>query len=206
MPMVPGSGGSAGPGVSRSSSGWRSVSPGCPVLRSSRSTRAIRSWSCSSEASRSCWSESNCRSSGSKFSPSLRFLRQSTRSPECAEDAFCELRPDRGPGMYGLCLSMKGRGPFRPGVYSRHDRGQRRLRGRVPERAVFAGADPPSLPREGRVRVGRALRADRGGVRLPGGRVRAAGARAQGRHQGTPAPEGRALRIPCSSCSRRRAT
>ena len=91
VPMVPGSGGSAGPGVSRSSSGWRSVSPGCPVLRSSRSTRAIRSWSCSSEASRSCWSESNCRSSGSKFSPSLRFLRQSTRSPECAEEVISEV-------------------------------------------------------------------------------------------------------------------
>jgi hypothetical protein len=64
-PMVPGSEGSVGPGVSRQSSGGCSVSPGCPLLRSSRSTRAIRSWSYSSEASRSCWSESNCWSSGS---------------------------------------------------------------------------------------------------------------------------------------------
>src|SRR5215213_5633389 len=70
LPMVPGSSsGSAGSvgsgGVSRASSGGCSVSPACPLLRSSRSTRAIRSWSCSSEASRSCWSESNCWSSGS---------------------------------------------------------------------------------------------------------------------------------------------
>jgi hypothetical protein len=60
VPMVPGSEGSVGSGVSGSSSGGRSVSPGCPLLLSSRSTRAIRSCSCSSEASRSCWSESNC--------------------------------------------------------------------------------------------------------------------------------------------------
>src|SRR5215203_2869511 len=69
LPMVPGSSsgsaGSVGSGVSRASSGGCSVSPACPLLRSSRSTRAIRSWSCSSEASRSCWSESNCWSSGS---------------------------------------------------------------------------------------------------------------------------------------------
>src|SRR5215208_6913817 len=69
VPMVPGSSsgfeGSVGSGVSRSSSGECSVSPGRPLLRSSRLTRAIRSCSCSSEASRSCWSESNCWSSGS---------------------------------------------------------------------------------------------------------------------------------------------
>jgi hypothetical protein len=60
LPMVPGSEESATSGLSRSSLGGCSVSPGCPLLRSSRSTRAIRSWSCWSEASRSCWSESNC--------------------------------------------------------------------------------------------------------------------------------------------------
>ena len=70
---APGSAGSVGSGLSRSFSGGCSVSPGCPLLRSSRSTRAIRSWSCSSEASRSCWSVSNCWSSGSKVLPSLRF-------------------------------------------------------------------------------------------------------------------------------------
>ena len=88
-PMVPGSKGSVGPGASRPPSGGCSVSPGCPLLRSSRSIRAIRSWSCSSEASRSCWSESSCWSSGSNvFSPSFRFLPQSTPPPRVRRIGF----------------------------------------------------------------------------------------------------------------------
>jgi hypothetical protein len=58
MQMVPGSEGSAGSGVSGSSSGGCSVSAGYPLLLSCRSTRAMRSWSSSKEASLSCWSES----------------------------------------------------------------------------------------------------------------------------------------------------
>jgi hypothetical protein len=76
-----GSAGSGGSGISRSSSGGCSVRPGCPLLRSSWSTRAIRSCSCSAEASRSCWSVSNGSFSGSKVLPSLRFFASVYSSP-----------------------------------------------------------------------------------------------------------------------------